>query len=344
MVNGITPKNSVYMASPTGTPTPVSGNTGTTKTTGSTAEDDLQNVEINETEETAKTEEEQALDDVNNQLAKAEKQYADKIENCYKQIDQLNKQLETVEQQRASLTNQLFAGAETASIMSGLQQLNSQKKSIAQNITSILLNIDSFETALEESRIQAQESIDKINDIISQKQAMEGIQTALENTSGEIKPGMEMGDVVATLGNSFVGVINSDKDGNAAFSNGVSQHWCADFVTSIVKMSCEATGNSVPSGFGSSSVSGLMSWGQSNGSFVQTAGKSNKASIISGTIKPGDIMIQKENRSSHTGIVTKVYPDGSFDTVEGNSSDAVKNRHYDANDGKLTGFISMKWS
>ncbi len=56
-----------------------------------------------------------------------------------------------------------------------------------------------------------------------------------KNTSGEITPDMGLGDVIATLGNSFVGVINSDKEGNAAFSNGVSQAWCADFVTSIVK-------------------------------------------------------------------------------------------------------------
>ncbi len=316
----------------------------TDKTAKSQEENELQEIELEETEGAAKTEEEQALDDVNNQLAKSEKQYADKIENCYKQIEQLNKQLENVDKQRRSLLDQLFAGGETASVMSGIQQINDQKASILQNVTQLLCSIESLETSLEENRIQAQESIDKINDIISQKQAAENVQTALTNTSEQIKPGMGMGDIVATLGNSFVGVINSDAEGNAAFSNGVAQHWCADFVTSIVKTACESTGKSVPSGFGSSSVSGLQSWAVSNGSFITTAGQSNKAGIISGQIKTGDIMIQKENGASHTGIVTKVYPDGSFDTVEGNSSDAVKNRHYEANSDKLTGFISMKWS
>ncbi len=344
MVNGITPQSSNhYIASSTGIPVSVSENTTTAGTSGAAAEDELQDVEFNDVEGIGKTEEEQAIEDVNNQLAKAEKQYADKIEQCNKQIEKMQEQLDKLDIQRRNLTQQLFAGSDTSSIMSGLQQLNSQKSQIINNITSILFNISEFETALEESKINAQESIDKINDVITQKESMTKIQTALEGTSGEIKPGMEMGDIVATLGSQFIDVINSDAEGNAAFSNGVSQHWCADFVTSIVKMACEATGTSIPSGFGSSSVSGLKSWGESNGSFVQTAGKGNKASIISSTIKPGDIMIQKENNSSHTGIFTKVYPDGSFDTVEGNSSDAVKGRHYSANSDKLTGFISMKW-
>ncbi len=341
MVNGITSQSSAQFIATGEGIAKAAKNTTAQALSSTTAEDELQ--EFNDVEGLDKTEEQKALDDVNEQLERTEKQYADKIETCYKQIEQLEKQLDDLELQRRNLTQQLFAGADTSSIMSGLQQLNSQKSSIMDNITSILFNISDFEVALEESKISAQDSIDKINDAISQKDAMTNIQTALANTSGEITPDMKMGEVVANLGNQFVGVINSDSEGNAAFSNGASRHWCADFVTSIVKTACEATGTSIPSGFGSSSVSGLQSWAQLNGSFVQTAGKGNKASIISSTIKPGDIMIQKENGSSHTGIVTKVYPDGSFDTVEGNSSDAVKNRHYDANSNKLTGFISMQW-
>lgn len=342
MINGINPQNPIFKTStPDKNKTVVQNDAKINKQASNIAEDELQELEIDETENIEKTEEETALDEVDKQLQKSEKQYADKIENCYKQIEQLNEQLKTLDMQRRSITQQLFAGGETSNIMSGLRQLNDQKMSIMNNITSILFNIESLETSLEENRIKAQESIEKINDIITQKQTAQNIQTALTNTSSEITPDMGMGDIIATLGNSFVGVINSDAEGNAAFSNGVSQHWCADFVTSIVKMSCEATGKAVPNGFGSSSVSSLMEWSKSNGTFLQTAGKTDRAQLIAKNIKPGDILIQKENGASHTGIVTKVYPDGSYDTVEGNSSDAVKNRHYSANDNKLTGFIKM---
>lgn len=211
MVNGITPQSSnQYIASSTGVPVPVSEKTSAAGTSAA-AEDELQDVEFNDVEDIGKTEEEQAIDDVNNQLAKAEKQYADKIATCYKQIEQLEKQLDDLDIQRRNLTQQLFTGADTSSVMSGLQQLNSQKSSIINNITTILFNISDFEAAIEESKISAQESIDKINDVISQKQAMESMQTALTNTSSEITPDMEMGEIIATLGSQFIDVINRDR-------------------------------------------------------------------------------------------------------------------------------------
>jgi hypothetical protein len=49
------------------------------------------------------------------------------------------------------------------------------------------------------------------------------------------------------------------------------------------------------------------------------------------TPKPGDIFLLKNG--SHTGIVSKVYADGHFDTVEGNESDKVSHIHRFAKDG-----------
>jgi|InofroStandDraft_1065614.scaffolds.fasta_scaffold00156_100 uncharacterized protein (UPF0335 family) len=304
--------------------------------------DDLDDFEsIANTENIHKSDEEKAIDKVNKQLEKSEKQYNQQLETCMKQIEQLRKQMKDIDEQRRAVLEQMMSGGDAQSVMSSLNQLSSQKKAVLNNINEILLNIETIQNTIKSNQEDAQDTINEINETINQTKALQTMQNALQNTSGEITPDMGLGDVIATLGNSFVGVINSDKEGNAAFSNGVSQAWCADFVTSIVKTAYESTGKTVPSGFGSSSVSNLMSWAQSNGRFIQTAGKSNKAGIITGQIQPGDLIIQKENGSSHTGIVTKVYPDGSYDTVEGNSSDAVKNRHYTANDGKLTGFIKM---
>ena len=149
----------------------------------------------------------------------------------------------------------------------------------------------------------------------------------------------------------YVGKVNNDKEGNTLFSNGVTQHWCADFVTTIAK---KTYGSKLPSNFGqafkngasygSSSVYGLLYWGENNNCYLevpQNEGPDAKAEFIAENVKEGDIMIEKRGGKSHTGIVTKVYDDGSFDTVEGNCSDSVAKRHYNANSNTLSGFVSL---
>lgn len=149
----------------------------------------------------------------------------------------------------------------------------------------------------------------------------------------------------------YVGKVNNDAEGNRLFSGGVNRAWCADFVTEISKQSY---GSKLPSGFGSatrgghryssSEVYGLQYWGEDNGCYLQLPlnnGSDAKKEFIAQNIKPGDIMIEKRNDKSHTGIVTKVYPDGSFDTVEGNCSNSVKTQHYTADSSTLSGFVAL---
>ena len=55
-------------------------------------------------------------------------------------------------------------------------------------------------------------------------------------------------------------------------------------------------------------------------------------------------MIQKENGASHTGIVTKVDPDGTIHTIEGNTSNMVAERTYKPGSSgynKISGFVLM---
>ncbi len=127
-------------------------------------------------------------------------------------------------------------------------------------------------------------------------------------------------------------------------ANGGSFHdgfWCADFVTFVVKAASKAKGVSL-NGFGSPSVSGLMAWGKSHNAYVAlpAVGSSSRAQTIATKVKTGDIMIQKNN-ASHTGIVAKVYSDGSFDTIEGNTSNMCHTRHYSANSSIVSGFVKM---
>ena len=161
----------------------------------------------------------------------------------------------------------------------------------------------------------------------------------------------EYGQRMVENATHYVGKVNDDATGNKLFSGGVDRQWCADFATAISK---ESFGSKLPANFGkakrngvsygTSQVYGLMYWAQDNDCYLglpQNKGAQAKAGFIAQNVKPGDLMIQKENGASHTGVVTKVNADGSFETVEGNCSDSVKTCHYKADDSKLTGFVSM---
>ena len=100
-------------------------------------------------------------------------------------------------------------------------------------------------------------------------------------------------------------------------------------------------GKTVPSGFGSSSVSGLMAWANKNNCFLKTAGLSNKAGVIKNNVKAGDLIIFKEGGRSHVGIVEKIDANGTIHTIEGNTSNKVARRTYSPNNRTITGFAQI---
>ena len=100
-------------------------------------------------------------------------------------------------------------------------------------------------------------------------------------------------------------------------------------------------GSSLPSSFKNfSSVNSLREWGEANNCYKKIP-SSGKANFIAQNVKVGDIMIEKNGGKSHTGIVTKVNSDGSFETVEGNCNNKVTTQRYTANSSTLSGFISL---
>lgn len=149
----------------------------------------------------------------------------------------------------------------------------------------------------------------------------------------------EFGNAVASIAQSYVGKLSEADGSYLQVTGGRAEHWCADFVTYVVSKACEQTGKSL-NGFRSPAVANLRAWGEANGCYGSIDGMSSsqKAQWIVNNVKPGDVMIM-QNNSSHTGIVTKVYSDGSFDTVEGNTSDQCLNRHYSADEARLSGFV-----
>ena len=140
------------------------------------------------------------------------------------------------------------------------------------------------------------------------------------------------GSAIVNTAMKYLG-YNESNGSYLKFTDGREIAWCAAFVSYVVK---ETLGDSTPAGFGSASVSTLRSWGESNGRYISRSQWNQ--------VKPGDIMIQKENGASHTGIVTKVDPDGTIHTIEGNTSDMVAERTYKPGSkgyNKISGFIMM---
>ena len=149
---------------------------------------------------------------------------------------------------------------------------------------------------------------------------------------------------IADNAENYIGY--NEKDGTfRKFST--SPEWCADFVTYVVKESYAKQGKTVPSGFGSWRCENLKQWAIKNNKFLQTARQNNKAQIIAQNVKPGDILILRENGASHTGIVKSVNSKtGEFTTIEGNLKtasgiDCVERNNYSPYDNEISGFIQL---
>ena len=138
------------------------------------------------------------------------------------------------------------------------------------------------------------------------------------------------------------------------FSN--STEWCADFVSYVVKETYEQKGLPVPADFGHHRCEILKQWAIQHNCFFDIRNSQDRSKAVVDNIKPGDIVIFREDEKSetgevtkivsHTGIVTKVNADGSFDTIEGNipidgNTDGVGTGHYSATNRYITGFIQL---
>jgi hypothetical protein len=93
--------------------------------------------------------------------------------------------------------------------------------------------------------------------------------------------------------------------------------WCAYFVSWAAR---QAGAPIADNGAGSGSVDALYAWAQRTG---------RAQPVSSGyTPKPGDLIVWNE----HIGVVENVLPDGSIQTIEGNSSDQVSRRTHPKGD------------
>jgi CHAP domain-containing protein len=87
--------------------------------------------------------------------------------------------------------------------------------------------------------------------------------------------------------------------------------WCAYFTSWLARGAGVPVGDH---GEGFGSVDALYAWAQKSGRAIPSSSGQNP--------KPGDLIVWDE----HIGIVESVRPDGSIQTIEGNSSDRVSRR------------------
>jgi CHAP domain len=100
--------------------------------------------------------------------------------------------------------------------------------------------------------------------------------------------------------------------------------WCAYFVSWLARQAGVPVGDH---GQGFGSVDALYAWAQKSGRAVPASSGQNP--------KPGDLIVWDE----HIGMVESVRPDGSIQTIEGNSSDRVSRRVHPK--GDAIGYVRM---
>ncbi|MFL5825671.1 MAG: CHAP domain-containing protein [Thermoleophilaceae bacterium] len=100
--------------------------------------------------------------------------------------------------------------------------------------------------------------------------------------------------------------------------------WCAYFTSWVARQAGAPVGDQ---GQGFGSVDSLYAWAQRSGrAFTPSSGRQPQ---------PGDLIVWDE----HIGIVEAVRPDGTLQTIEGNSSDRVSRRVHRA--GDALGFVHL---
>jgi hypothetical protein len=100
--------------------------------------------------------------------------------------------------------------------------------------------------------------------------------------------------------------------------------WCAYFTSWLARGAGVPVGDH---GQGFGSVDALYAWAQKSGRAIPTSSGQDP--------KPGDLIVWDE----HIGIVESVRPDGTIQTIEGNSSDRVSRRVH--HKGDAIGYVRL---
>ena len=238
--------------------------------------------------------------------------------------EKLKNNLAKLNSEKRELVNTLNKTMNDTGVASLIETKNNELRQIDFDITNYMSGIDSrisgyqsqLLTTAQTNGAQCAYYSNVANGVINDGHVGKTAAQALNNAIGEI------GTREATGHNDGAAVAKY----RGGVDNGAA--WCASFVSWCYK------GNDV---FGyQASVSGIRAKAQEKGLY---------STINSGYVpKPGDVMIQKENGASHTGIVESVDPDGTIHTIEGNASNMVRRVTYRVGSkgyNQISGFVRM---
>ena len=150
--------------------------------------------------------------------------------------------------------------------------------------------------------------------------------------------------------NSYVGVVNSSREGNRLFSPKGYQNtewykkygswgWCCDFAVYCAK---STLGSSYPKDMITSSPAGLAKRAEKHNAYLQVP-NTNKITWLQDNIKPGDIIYMKGCGVSgkHIAVVDHIGDNGEICAISGNSGGKVKIVNYNINTSGIYGFVSL---
>jgi hypothetical protein len=133
----------------------------------------------------------------------------------------------------------------------------------------------------------------------------------------------EVGQAESPPGSNDSGRIAQYRQSTAGAMAGAP--WCAYFTSWAAREAGVPLGDT---GQGFGAVADVWDWAQ----------RSGKAIPAGSTPQPGDLIIWD---GRHMGVVEAVGADGSVQTIEGNSSDAVTRRTYGPDGGGASGYVRL---
>ena len=252
------------------------------------------------------------------------KELNSKITKNSSEQTKLNKSLTKLKAERTKLSNNLLKLMSDSSSADEIQAKYTELAQADTQLSNDLATIDNDVMTYQSQLLSTARST--------------GAQSAYYSniSNGYIQDG-HVGKTAAQALNNAIGEIgtreatgHNDGAAVAKYRGGVDNGaaWCASFVSWCYK------DNNV---FGyQASVSGIRAKAQEKGLY---------STVNSGYVpKAGDVMIQKENGASHTGIVESVDPDGTIHTIEGNASNMVRRVTYRVGSkgyNQISGFVRM---
>ena len=151
-------------------------------------------------------------------------------------------------------------------------------------------------------------------------------------TSSSVQNALRLAE--SEIGTAEIGNSNNSFGVNK-YRGGVAngQAWCASFVSWCYGQG-QNSNNTKTFGYTSSSQ-------EIKNRAIQAGYYSDKNSGY--TPKVGDIAVwsKSDNAHGHVGIISKINPDGSFEVIEGNSSNRVKKNTRTINSQNFAGFVRM---